>query len=116
MNLFNKSGKYKILFVASEAAPFVKVGGLGEVMYSLPKAMRELGYDARVMVPKYATIDIDKYPLHLEYEGLELEPETKDPHGLLKSNVLRHDNETDGAVSYFLENMEYYEKRANVYG
>jgi len=116
MNLFNKTGKYKILFVASEAAPFVKVGGLGEVMYSLPKAMRELGHDARVMVPKYATIDTERYPLHLEYEGLELEPETEDPYGLLKSNVLRHESEERGAVAYFLENMEYYEKRANVYG
>lgn len=116
MALFNKKLKYKILFVASEAAPFVKIGGLGEVMYSLPKALRELGHDARILVPKYATIDLEKYPLHLEYEGLELEPETEDPHGLLKSNVLRYENEEDGAVSYFLENMEYYEKRANVYG
>lgn len=116
MSLFNKKTKYKILFVASEAAPFVKVGGLGEVMYSLPKALRELGHDARVMVPKYATIDLEKYPLRLEYEGLELEPETEDPHGLLKSNVLRYEDEKDGSISYFLENMEYYEKRANVYG
>ncbi|OGN08518.1 MAG: hypothetical protein A2750_02225 [Candidatus Yanofskybacteria bacterium RIFCSPHIGHO2_01_FULL_45_42] len=116
MGLFNKTGRYKILFVASEAAPFVKVGGLGEVMHSLPKAMRGLGYDARVMTPKYATIDIEKYPLHLEYEGLELEPEIRDPNGLSKSNVLRHENEEDDAVAYFLENMEYYEKRANVYG
>ena len=65
MGLFNKTGKYKILFVASEAAPFIKVGGLGEIMYSLPKAMRELGYDARVMIPKYAIMDIDKFPVHL---------------------------------------------------
>src|SRR3989338_6548116 len=116
MNLFDKKEKHKILFVASEAAPFVKVGGLGEVMYSLPKALRNLGYDVRVMVPKYATVDIGKYPLHLEHEGLELEPGTKDPHGLLKSNILRHEDEKDGTVTYFLENMEYYEKRANVYG
>src|SRR3989344_6725724 len=116
MKLFEPKNKYKILFVASEAAPFVKVGGLGEVMHSLPKAMRELGHEARIMIPKYATVDLEKYPLHLEYEGLELEPETKDPYGLLKSNVLRHEDKNDGAVSYFLENMEYYEKRANVYG
>ena len=116
MSLFNKGDKYKILFVASAAAPFVKVGGLGEVMHSLPKALRELGHDARVMVPKYATIDLEKYSLHLEYEGLELEPEARDPNGLSRSNVLRHENEKNGAVTYFLENMEHYEKRANVYG
>ena len=116
MGLLNKKGKYKILFVASEAAPFVKVGGLGEVMYSLPKAMRELGYDARIMIPKYATMDIDKFPVHLEYQGLALEKENNDPHGLLVSNVLKHESEEGGTVTYFLENMEYYEKRANVYG
>ena len=56
----------KILFVASEAAPFVKVGGLGEVMHSLPKALRKIGHDVRVLVPKYATIDVEKYPLETE--------------------------------------------------
>ena len=115
MKILSRKPKYKILFVASEAAPFVKVGGLGEIMHSLPKAMRELGYDARVMVPKYATIDTENLPIHLEYRGLELERENNDPHRLLVSNVLKHEGE-DGAVTYFLENMEYYEKRANVYG
>ena len=38
----------RVLFVGAEAAPFVKVGGLGEVLRALPKAMRELGCDARV--------------------------------------------------------------------
>jgi len=116
MGLFDRKSKYKILFVASEAVPFVKIGGLGEVMYSLPKAMRELGYDARVMIPKYAIMDIDKFPVHLEYHDLALEKENNDPHGLLVSNVLKHESEESGMVTYFLENMEYYEKRANVYG
>ena len=43
----------KVLFVASEAAPFVKTGGLGEVIGSLPAALRALGVDARVIIPKY---------------------------------------------------------------
>ncbi|MDO8496171.1 MAG: glycogen synthase [bacterium] len=115
--IFSKSnGKsLKILFVASEAAPFVKVGGLGEVMHSLPKALRNLGHDARVFVPKYASIDIEKFPMKSEIVDIKLESGDKDPNGLLVSNVLRHDGQ-DGAATYFLENMEYYEKRANVYG
>jgi len=106
--------KLKILFVASEAAPFVKVGGLGEIMRSLPKALRDLGHDARIMIPKYATIDQEKFPLIRETEGLNLSDES-DPHHLLVSNVLRYE-EKGKTIAYFLENMEYYEKRANVYG
>lgn len=110
-----KEGSLKILFVASEAAPFVKVGGLGEVMHSLPKALRKLGHDARVLTPKYATIDLEKYPLEKELGDIKVESGDKDPFGILTSNVLRYTND-DGGINYFLENMEYYEKRANVYG
>ena len=46
----------KILFVVSEAAPFVKTGGLGEVTGSLPKALAKTGMDVRVVMPKYASI------------------------------------------------------------
>ena len=46
----------KVLFVASEAAPFVKTGGLGEVIGSLPAALRSLGVDARVIIPKYKVL------------------------------------------------------------
>src|SRR3990167_5821027 len=116
MSLLSKDTQsLKILFVASEAAPFVKVGGLGEVMHSLPKALRNLGHDARVFVPKYAMIDIEKFPMKSEIVDIKLESGDKDPNGLLVSNVVRYD-EADGATTYFLENMEYYEKRANVYG
>ena len=105
----------KILFVASEAAPFVKVGGLGEVMRSLPRALRKFGYDARVLTPKYATIDIEKYPMDTVLNNIKVESGDKDPYGILTSNVLSHTS-PDGGINYFLENMEYYEKRANVYG
>ncbi len=110
-----KKPALKILFVASEAAPFVKVGGLGEVMHSLPKALREQGQDARVMIPRYAHVDAAKFPLKMELEQLRVGDPQTDPNAILVSNVLRHDSQ-DGSITYFLENMEYYEKRANVYG
>jgi starch synthase len=106
----------KILFVASEAAPFVKIGGLGEVMYSLPKALRELGYDARIMIPKYASIDTEKFPLQLEVAGIKSLTDDSDPYDLLVSNILKYVDKNGHTTAYFLENMEYYEKRANVYG
>ena len=45
-----------ILFVASECVPFVKTGGLADVVGSLPKYFNKKEYDVRVMIPKYACI------------------------------------------------------------
>ncbi|GAI79402.1 unnamed protein product, partial [marine sediment metagenome] len=45
--------KMKILFVTAELYPLAKVGGLGDVAYALPKALKEIGHDARVVMPKY---------------------------------------------------------------
>jgi len=47
----------KILFVASEAAPFVKTGGLGDVISALPRALAARGHDILVVIPRYAAID-----------------------------------------------------------
>jgi len=43
----------KVLLVAAEATPFAKVGGLAEFSGALPKALRALGVDARVIIPRY---------------------------------------------------------------
>ena len=50
-----------VLFVSSEAVPFAKTGGLADVVGSLPKALRKLDVDARVIMPAYAVIDKGKY-------------------------------------------------------
>jgi starch synthase len=92
----------KVLFAASEVAPFIKTGGLGDVAFSLPKALKNAGVDCRVILPKY--LDIPSYFKdkmdtimqaedffsvdHLEYEGLHF---------------------------YFVGNEEYFE-REGIYG
>ncbi len=104
----------KILFVGSEAIPFVKIGGLGEFLYSLPRALCELGHDARVMIPKYATIDTEKIIMTQVIESLLVpNPGHKD----IICNVKSYQSGiANDPISYFLENQEYYEKRGSVYG
>lgn len=104
--------KLKVLFVGSELAPFVKVGGLGEVLHVLPQALRDLGHDARALIPKFATIDQEKFEMQTVVDQL-LVPDRGQSD--LICNVKSHEDE-DGAVNYFLENEEYYEKRGSVYG
>ena len=58
--------KKKVLFVTSEAAPFVKTGGLGDVAGSLPAAMKEKGHDVRVILPEYSQIS-STYKEQLEH-------------------------------------------------
>jgi starch synthase len=52
----------KVLFVASEVAPLVKVGGLADVVGSLPEALIGLGHDVRVLIPQYGSIDTTRFP------------------------------------------------------
>jgi len=57
----------RILFVAAEAAPIAKVGGMGDVVGALPKVLRQLGHDVRIFLPYYGTLnskmDIPKEPV-----------------------------------------------------
>ncbi len=51
----------RILFVASECFPFAKVGGLADVVASLPKVLIKNGHDVRILIPFYSSINREKY-------------------------------------------------------
>ena len=58
----------RVAFIGSECYPFVKTGGLGDVMYALPRALSRLGIETRVFVPMYACIS-RQYQEQMEFRG-----------------------------------------------
>jgi starch synthase len=116
MAFFNRKKPLRILFVATESAPFAKVGGLASVMHSLPSALIRLGHDVRVMIPRYLSIDDKQFSLQMDFKGLSVPTGDENGPSHLVCNVKRCDSADSGVTAYFLENQEYYEQRANVYG
>lgn len=55
--------KLKVLMASAEVSPFAKVGGLADVVGSLPPALLKTDCDARIIMPKYGLIDAKKYRL-----------------------------------------------------
>lgn len=60
----------KILFVSAEVAPFAKIGGLGDVAGSLPKALKAMGHDVRVVMPAYGEIESAYHDGRFDLEAL----------------------------------------------
>ncbi len=99
----------KVLYVASEAVPFAKTGGLADVAGSLPQALRIENVDVRVIMPKFGKID-EKYKNHMEhiYDG-ELNVSWR-------SKFVGVDKyEHNGVTYYFIDNQEYFD-REGFYG
>lgn len=114
-----------ILFVAAEVAPYVSVGGLSQVMYFLPRALSRLNHDVRIFTPKYGSMENSpnkkNWKFHLEYEGLRVpvahsfSQENEKKKQTIICNVKSYSGHKQNAFTYFLENREYYELRANVF-
>ncbi|MEE0944290.1 MAG: glycogen synthase GlgA [Clostridia bacterium] len=91
----------KILYASSEAAPFVKTGGLGDVAGSLPQALREKGIDARVILPLYRCIP-QQYKDKMTYlNHIYIDMAWR------KQYCGVFSLELDGTIFYFVDN-EYY--------
>jgi len=104
----------KIMLVATEAAPYASVGGAGSVVGHLSRSLVNLGHEVAVFIPKFGFIDEKKLKTTMAFRGLKVP--TDDPgNAYLICNVKILEDEY-GVTYYFLENQEYYEKRANVYG
>lgn len=111
-----KGAPLKIIIIAPEVAPYAAVGGFSRVTASLSRALIALGHDVRLFMPKFGLIDEKKYPMQMVYEGLKVPTGDETKPELICNIKTYQPLPGTGAPVYFLENREYYEQRANVYG
>lgn len=93
----------RVLFVASEATPFAKVGGLADVVGSLPKALTGLGHDVRVIIPKYGIIDVSRYPATPVKDNFRIPIMAK-----MERATLKFTTREDKVPLYMIENRRYF--------
>jgi len=96
--------KIKILMVASEATPIVKVGGLGDVLGSLPPALNKLGCEVRIIIPLSRGVDRKKYRLKPIISGLKINFAGK----IFTVNLWETRAAVPGTVLYLVENYHFF--------
>ena len=93
-----------IAFIGSECHPFVKTGGLGDVMYALPRQLARLNCDVRVILPRYACIP-QQYQDKMVYRGefyMDLGKTGRNYYVGIMEYVC------DGVVYDFIDNQEFF--------
>ena len=99
------SKQRKIAFIGSESYPFVKTGGLGDVMYALPRALTRKGDSVRVILPYYNCIP-EKFKNRMHFLGSFMMDLCLDGHTYFVGIM---ETELDGVTYNFIENREFFD-------
>ncbi|OGU12468.1 MAG: hypothetical protein A2X61_02700 [Ignavibacteria bacterium GWB2_35_12] len=104
-----------VLFVTSESLPYVKYGGVADVSYSLPLALRDLGHDMRIMLPKYGCVSERRNRIH-EINRLRDVPipvgSHSDPATIKSSSI---NNPRAKVQAYITTNNKYFDAKKGIY-
>jgi starch synthase len=99
----------KVLFVTSECHPFIKTGGLGDVAWSLPRALKEEGVEIAVILPKYSQIP-NRFKIKMKHvTNFTVNVSYREQYCGVESLKM------DGITYYFIDNMYYFD-REGAYG
>ena len=104
MNEISNLPRRSIAFIGSECHPFVKTGGLGDVMYALPRELVRLNCDVRVILPRYACIP-QQYQDKMIYRGefyMDLGQTGRQYYVGIMEYIC------DGVVYDFIDNQEFF--------
>src|SRR5581483_11748944 len=99
-----------VLFLSTEVYPYAKTGGLADVSAALPQALRELGHDVRVLMPKYGFIGEKKQKIHLinRLQGIEYKIGDREIYTNIKSSAIL--TQKTRIQMYLLESEEYFQR------
>ena len=104
VEVFSDLPRRSVAFIGSECHPFVKTGGLGDVMYALPRELVRLNCDVRVILPRYACIP-QNYQEKMVYRGefyMDLGKTGRQYYVGIMEYVC------DGVVYDFIDNQEFF--------
>lgn len=100
----------KVLYVASEATPFIATGGLADVAGSLPKAIHDLQHDCRVVLPLYSAIKPEMR------KNMKFVTSFYVPLGWRNQYCGVFESSHLGVKYYFIDNEYYFKRDGNIYG
>lgn len=105
----------EVLFVATEAEPFVRTGSLANLAGSLPRSVKALGHDIRVMLPGYSLISNRRFQIHnlLRMRDIDIPVGNITERANVKSSYLNGDNQK--VQVYFLANDRYFNREGLYY-
>ena len=95
----------KIAFIGSESYPFIKTGGLGDVMYALPRALRREGCEVRVILPYYSCIP-EKFRVGMKWKGSFMMDLCQGGQSYFVGIM---ETELDGVIYDLIENKEFFD-------
>ncbi len=100
----------RILFLSAEVVPYAKTGGLADVAGSLPKALKDLGHDVRVCMPRYGRVEPSRFNLERALEPFEVSMNAAaEPVSVMVGHIGR------GVPVYLIDNERYF-GREGIYG